>query len=277
MTSTVRVEILVIGNEVLAGNVLDSNSHWMCQQLAVRGAQVRRITVLPDDPHEIADGLHGSLGRAPDLIITCGGLGPTQDDLTVAAVAHALGRTMQESPVAFAMIRDFYAMLFDRGDVSFAEMTPARAKMAQFPEGADPLVNRCGAAPGVLMHQGATTIVCLPGVPAEMKDIFTNSLAPRLDALFGQQAYEERVILTAVWDESVLAPVVDAVAARHPLVYVKSRAQVYGDDKADFVTLAARGRDAAEVAGLLDATEGDLRAELQVLGITVIEDPPRRP
>jgi hypothetical protein len=60
-------------------------------------------------------------------------------------------------------------------------------------------------------------------------------------------------------------------------VYVKSRAQVYGDDKADFVTLAARGRDAAEVAGLLDATEGDLRAELQVLGITVIEDPPRRP
>lgn len=51
MTSTVRVEILVVGNEVLAGNVLDSNSHWMCQQLAARGAQVRRITVLPDDPH----------------------------------------------------------------------------------------------------------------------------------------------------------------------------------------------------------------------------------
>ena len=276
MTSTVRVELLVIGNEVLAGNVLDSNSHWMCQQLAARGALVRRITVLPDDPEEIADGLHGSLGRAPHLILTCGGLGPTQDDLTVAAVADALGRRMGENPAAFAMVRDFYAMLFARGDVSFAGMSPARAKMAQLPEGAEPLEYRRGAAPGVLMTHGRTTIVCLPGVPAEMKDIFTNSLSPRLDALFGQQAYEERVILTAVWDESVLAPVVDEIAGRHPRVYVKSRAQVYGDDMADFVTLAARGRDAAEVAALLDAAEADLRTELMDLGIPVLEEPQQR-
>ena len=84
-------------------------------------------------------------------------------------------------------------------------------------------------------------------------------------------------MLTAVWDESVLAPAVDAVAARHPRVYVKSRAQVYGDGKADFVTLAARGRDVVEVSALLDAAETDLRTELSALGIAVLEEDSRHP
>ncbi len=261
------VELLTIGNEVLAGNVLDTNSHWLCQQLAALGASVRRITVLPDEPAQIADGLLGALDRAPRLVLTCGGLGPTADDLTVAAIADALGLMMEENPVAYGMIRDFYAALFRRGDVTTAEMLPARAKMAQMPVGAEPLTNTVGAAPGALITRGETTIVCMPGVPAEMKDIFTNSLLPRLPALFGAQSYGERVVKTNAWDESILAPAVDGVAARHPGVYVKSRAQVYGGGDADFVTLAARGADAAEVAARLDAAEGDLRAALRELGI----------
>jgi molybdenum cofactor synthesis domain-containing protein len=262
------VELLTIGNEVLAGNVLDSNSHWLCQQLAALGASVRRITVLPDEPAQIAEGLLGALARGPRLILTCGGLGPTRDDLTVAAIADALRLPVTENPVAYAMIRDFYAELHRRGDVTTAEMLPARAKMAQMPIGAEPLRNAVGAAPGVLLSRDETIIVCMPGVPAEMKDIFSNSLAPRLPALFGSQSYGERVVKTNAWDESVLAPAVDAVAANHPGVYVKSRAQVYGGGVADFVTLAARGADEAEVAALLDAAEKDLRAALREIGIT---------
>lgn len=260
-------ELLTVGNEVLAGNVLDTNSHWLCQQLAALGAAVRRVTVLPDDPAQIADGLRGALGRGPRLILTCGGLGPTADDLTVGSIADALGLPVAENPVAYAMIRDFYAELHRRGDVTTAEMLPARAKMALMPAGAEPLRNAVGAAPGVLIAAGETTLVCMPGVPAEMKDIFTNSLLPRLPALFGAQRYGERVVKTNAWDESILAPAVDAVAVRHPDVYVKSRAQVYGGGDADFVTLAARGADEGEVARRLDAAERDLRGALRELGI----------
>jgi molybdenum cofactor synthesis domain-containing protein len=261
------VELLTIGNEVLAGNVLDSNAHWLCQRVAALGAQVRRITVLPDEPAEIADGLLGALRRRPRLILTCGGLGPTRDDLTVAAIADALGLPVEENAAAYAMIRDFYAELHRRGDVATAEMLPARAKMAQMPAGAEPLRNAVGAAPGVLLTWEDTTVVCMPGVPAEMKDTFGNSLAPRLEALFGQQSYAERLVKTNAWDESILAPAVDAVAGRHPHVYVKSRAQVYGGGTEDFVTLAARGADDAEVRALLDAAEADLRAALREIGI----------
>lgn len=263
------IELLVIGNEVLAGSVLDSNSNWLCQQVSARGGQVRRITVLRDDPAEIADGLLGALGRRPNLILTCGGLGPTQDDLTVAALGQALGLKLAEHPVAYAMVRELYARLFELGEVTTADMLPQRAKMAQLPQGAEPLANRVGAAPGVLLAHEGVMIVALPGVPAEMKDIFTNSLLPRLSDIFPEQAYGERTVKTLVWDESILAPAVDGVANRHPLVYVKSRAQVYGSGVADFVTLAARGASEAEVQALLDAAERDLRGELSRLGIEV--------
>lgn len=267
--NTQVVEILVIGNEVLAGDVLDSNSHWLCRQVAARGGQVRRITVLRDELQEIADGLMSAVSRRPALILTCGGLGPTQDDLTVSSIARALGLRMEQNATAYTMVQQLYARLFERGEVTTAEMLPQRAKMAQMPEGAEPLTNLVGAAPGVLLQHAGVTIVSLPGVPAEMKDIFTNSLTPRLAAIFPEQAYGERTLKTKVWDESILAPAVDAVAARHPRVYVKSRAQVYGSGVADFVTLAARGVDEEEVKGLLDAAEADLRNELQKLGLEV--------
>lgn len=264
---TPSIEILVIGNEVLAGNVLDSNSNWLCQQASARGGQVQRITVLRDDPAEIKDGLLGALARRPDLILTCGGLGPTQDDLTVAAIADALGLRLAENPIAYGMIKELYAELYAGGAVTTPDMLPARAKMAQMPESAEPLLNRVGAAPGVLLTHAGVVIVSLPGVPGEMKDIFTHSLLPRRTDILPEQAYAERTIHTQVWDESIMAPAVDAVAARHPHVYVKSRAQVYGSGVADFVTLAARGKDESEVQSLLDAAETDLRQELELLGI----------
>lgn len=263
----ITVEILVIGNEVLAGNVLDTNSHWLCQRFAGHGARVQRITVLPDVEAVIAGELRTALARKPTLIVTCGGLGPTADDLTLAAVARGLGRPLYEDPAAYAMISELYTRLYARGDVPTAEMTPARAKMARLPQGAEPLRNTVGAAPGVLIREEATWIACLPGVPAEMKDIFETALWPRLAAHFTGTAYGERVVGTNCWDESVLAPAVDRVAARHPQVYVKSRAQVYGGGVPDFVTLAARADTPEEVTALLNAAEADLREALAAVGI----------
>ena len=84
------VEILTIGNELLAGDVLDTNSHWLCRQLAGRGVRVSRMATLPDDMATIGEALLATLSRGPGLIVTCGGLGPTVDDLTVAAMRRRL-------------------------------------------------------------------------------------------------------------------------------------------------------------------------------------------
>ncbi len=210
------------------------------------------------------------MSRRPALIVTCGGLGPTADDLTVAAQAAALGRALAENPTAFAMVRDFYATLFRRGEVTTPDMTPARAKMAVLPADAEPLPNSVGAAPGVLMIEGETLIAALPGVPAEMKAIFEESLWPRVAARFSGQAYAERVIQTNCWDESIMAPAVDAVVARHPRVYVKSRAQVYGGGLADFVTLSTRAATPSEAHALLDDTEADLRTALRTVNVEIL-------
>ena len=267
---TAFVEILTIGNELLAGDVLDTNSHWLCRQLAGRGARVSRMATLPDDMATIGSALLAALSRRPALIVTCGGLGPTADDLTVAAQAKALGRALAENPTAYVMVRDFYAALFRRGEVTTPDMTSARAKMAVLPADAEPLPNSVGAAPGVLMSEGETLIAALPGVPAEMKAIFEESLWPRVTARFSGQAYAERVIQTNCWDESIMAPAVDAVAARHPRVYVKSRAQVYGGGLADFVTLSARADTPSEARALLDDTEADLRMALRTVNVEIL-------
>jgi molybdopterin-biosynthesis enzyme MoeA-like protein len=100
-----------------------------------------------------------------------------------------------------------------------------------------------------------------------MKAIFEQALWPRLAARFANQAFAERTIPTDCYDETVLTPAVDAVAGRHPRVYVKSRAQVYGGGVADFVTLAARAASATAASQLLDAAEADLRSELARVGV----------
>jgi molybdenum cofactor synthesis domain-containing protein len=264
------VEILTIGNELLAGDVLDTNSHWLCRQMASRGARVARISTLPDHPATIGGALQDAVARRPGVILTCGGLGPTADDLTLAAVGAALGRKMALHPLAHAMVRNFYARLYERGEVSTAEMTPPRAKMAILPNDAEPLTNSVGAAPGVLMTQGETLIAALPGVPAEMKAIFTESLWPRIGPQLSAQGYSECVVRTNCWDESIMAPAIDAVAVRHQGVYVKSRAQVYGGGLADFVTLAARAGSPAAADALVEAALNDLRAELARVNVAVL-------
>jgi molybdenum cofactor synthesis domain-containing protein len=261
-------EILVVGSEVLNGDVLDSNSYWLCRQLAGEGWRVRRVTVVPDEPESIASALKDSLARRPDLVVTSGGLGPTADDLTLGAVAAALDLEQRRHPEAYAMVRDFYTRLHARGDVDSAEITEARAKMADLPAAAEPLLNAVGAAPGVWLQVGGTVVCCLPGVPAELKSIYTNALWPRV--VSGKEAGFRlaRIVTTDCWDESLLAPLVDGVAARHPRVYVKSRAQAYGRGIAAFVTLSTDGASPEAAGALLAPALKDLLGALLAKGIT---------
>lgn len=267
----IAVEIIAIGNELLAGDVLDTNSHWLCGQLTGLGAGVRRVTMVGDDPAAITEALRGALARGAMLIVTTGGLGPTADDRTLESVAAALGLGLAEHPTALAWVAAQYAALAQQGAVASAEMTAPRAKMARLPLGAEPLANGVGAAPGALLRIGEQTIVCLPGVPAELRDIFEGALRPTLAALLGQGVYRAWRLTAACGDESVLAPILARAGAAHPDVYIKSRARRFGVDVRITVTLAARGEGAAEAEARLRAAHETLAALLAEAGIEITE------
>ena len=148
MQREITVEILVIGNEVLQGDVLDTNSHWLCQKLTGLGTSVRRVCQVRDERDTIAACVRGFLERGADMLVTTGGLGPTTDDLTLEGIALALGRPLALHPRALEQVRATYTALAQEGIIASAELTPERRKMAQLPQGAEPLANTVGAAPG---------------------------------------------------------------------------------------------------------------------------------
>jgi nicotinamide-nucleotide amidase len=265
---SVTVEIVAVGNELLLGDVLDTNSNWLCRQFTGLGARVRRVTMVGDEEEAIVGAVRGALDRGAQLVVTTGGLGPTEDDLTLRGVAAALGRPLVEHPDAREMVARTYADLARRGHVASAEVTPSRAKMARLPEGAEALANGVGAAPGSLVRlDGGSAVVSLPGVPDELQDIVRGALHPFLTDLLGQGAYEEWRARIACGDESVLAPLLSEVARQHPDVYTKSRARRFGTDVTFMVSLSARGKDPAGARSRLDAAWTALQQALGREGI----------
>src|SRR5262249_38310075 len=140
-------------------------------------------TTLGDDLEENLDAFRVAIGRA-DLVLTSGGLGPTQDDLTREALALVAGVPLVEDPAALEAI----AAMFARRNRVMAERNRVQAL---FPQGASVIPNRTGTAPGIWMQVGRATFGCLPGVPSEMRIMFDEEVAPRLRALGGSA----RVIL----------------------------------------------------------------------------------
>lgn len=263
------VEIVSIGDELLRGVVQDTNSHWMAQRIAARGARLTRVTVLPDEPAAVAEELRRALARSPALILTQGGLGPTEDDRTREAIALAAGRPLGPHAEAEAIVRRRYAELAAAGHVADAALSEARLRMSRLPHGALALDNRVGSAPAVLIELGDTAIVALPGVPPELNWIWENPLAPVLDRVLGPGGFAETTVTLDLRDESAVAELLEAVQARHPDVYVKSRAKGFAEGEEVRVTLTAAGRDDAEARGLVDAALTDLRAALSGAGVRI--------
>jgi nicotinamide-nucleotide amidase len=167
-----RAEIIAIGSELVSGQSLDTNSHWLSQQLSELGIVVAFHTTLGDILADHLAAFRAAFQRA-DLILVTGGLGPTQDDLTREALAECAGVPLVEHPESLAAIA---AMFARRNRV----MTERNRVQAFFPEGAVPLPNRIGTAPGIWLQVGRATIACLPGVPIEMRLMFDQEVVPRL-------------------------------------------------------------------------------------------------
>lgn len=261
-----RTEIIAVGNELLLGDVLDSNSHWLCGQLTEMGISVQRVTQLPDETDTIAATLYAANDRGRDFILTVGGLGPTEDDLTLAAVAQAADIALQRNEQAWRWVENTYQALAQQGAVASAEMTDARAKMAQLPAGAEPLKNTKGAAPGVWLEWSEAVVISLPGVPQEMKAIYEQEVRARLMARFGEGHYVRRALRVDCGDESVLAPVLSRVRSEHPECYIKSRARRFGADVRFQVIISAPD------AAVVQETEQTLRRQLGTLNIGVTRE-----
>ena len=265
-----EVEIFSLGDELLRGVVQDSNSYWMAQRLAARGASLTRIQVLPDAPPVVAEELGRALERAPALVLTQGGLGPTDDDRTREAIGLATGRPLTAHAEAEAIVRRRYAELASAGRVDSPDLHEARLRMARLPEGARALDNHVGAAPGVLLDVGPTTIVALPGVPPELHWIWENTLAPELDRILGPGGFAEITVTLDLRDESSIAEMLRDLQSRHQGVYVKSRAKGFEDGEEVRVTLTAPASDDTIARQVVDAASVDLRARLAELRIGIL-------
>jgi len=268
MKEPVTVEIFIIGNEILNGEIQDTNTHWLCREITSLGGSVLRETALRDDLDVIAGELRASLDRGTRVVFTSGGLGPTADDLTLAAVAKSLGKELRLNEQARRMIQESYDALFEKGILDQGGLTPAREKMAWLPEGTIPLYNSVGTAPCSLLHAGQAVIISLPGIPKELKGIFNSSLQPFLQETFRGGVSAVHTITVRCNDESVLEPVLSKVVPAHPEVYIKLLATMPGETPELDITLTAVGPDRASLEPLIESAAQDLKEGFNSLGFS---------
>lgn len=198
---SIRAELIMIGTELLLGQTVDTNAAYIAERLAAHGINVYFKATVGDNWTRMAGVLAQALTRA-DVVITSGGLGPTEDDLTREVVAAVLRRPLAEDPQALSSIEGWFAR-------SRRPMPASNRKQALIPAGARIVPNARGTAPGFIVEHGQQTVVCLPGVPYEMQPMLDDVVLPYLreryrlaDALFsrvlkfygiGESALEERL------------------------------------------------------------------------------------
>ena len=216
MSRKATAEIISVGNELLIGHTLDTNSHWIAKHLTRLGWTLDRVTQLRDSLDAIKSGVKGALKRNPSVLITIGGLGPTHDDMTLAGISRAIDKPLRLNKEALELVRDHYRRLKSK-----PRLTKYRTKMATLPQGSVPLPNPVGTAPGVKMQQSGTTLFSLPGVPSELKAMFRSSIIPYMESFHTIRPKEIEVKITGII-ESALAPILDQARKIYPKLYFKS-------------------------------------------------------
>jgi nicotinamide-nucleotide amidase len=243
---TLHVEILATGDELLTGQLVDTNSAWLMDRLWDLGVMVRRKTLVGDDRDDLDAALRETSARA-DVVVTCGGLGPTEDDLTSERVAAVMGVPLELDPPSLHAIEERFRRF---GRV----MTPNNAKQARFPRGAEVIPNPHGTAPGFAVTVGRALVVCLPGPPPEFRALCEEWLLPRLAGRTGEASASRLVKLFAVPEshaDQAMRPVMDdpenagvrfGFRAHWPEIHVKwSVAGAGAEERADRILAAVRG------------------------------------
>lgn len=262
--------LLTVGDEILLGQIVNTNAAWLGERLAGAGVDLRRAETVGDDVDAIAEAVERAYADGAAVVVVTGGLGPTHDDVTRAAVARVFGRDLVFHPDLFAAIEARYT---ERGRT----MPPIGRVMAEVPEGFDVLDNPKGTAPGLWgtrepggQRAGRPDVVAvLPGVPYEMEAITEGAVLPRLRAL--QDGFVlSRTLLTVGKGESDLAGLLDGWAAPPglALAYLPSLGTVR-------LRVTARGPDREAAQALVDEGAAAIRGRLGTLvfgeGTTTLE------
>ena len=251
-------EVLAVGSELLLGQVVDTNSSWIGGRLADAGIACYQQVKVGDNHARTVGALRAALERS-DAVICCGGLGPTQDDITREAIAEVMGVALRrDAGIAAALAERF------RG----REVPLSNYKQADVPEGASPILASMGTAPGLICPVGAGVVYAVPGVPAEMREMVEGTIIADLVRRSGEEATIRSRFLR-VWGVPE-SKVGEIVAPRFAALEGQATTIAFLASITEGVrvriTTRARGRDATEATAAadraLDAEEAELRALL---------------
>jgi nicotinamide-nucleotide amidase len=246
-----NAEILAIGSEMLTPFRVDTNSLWLTEQLNALGVEVKLKTVVGDDELRLEEAIRDALRRS-EIIISTGGLGPTEDDITKKVFARVLGRELEVHEPTIEKMRARFA----RRNL---EMPANNIRQAMVMTGATLLENNNGTAPGQLVQQGNGTVVLLPGPPREMKPMFAEQVAPVLKERVGEVYILRRKLSIYGLTESKT----DDIAAPVYTQYQNPTTTILFKDGQIELHLTAQSPTAEEAQSLLDELAAKL---LEVLG-----------
>jgi nicotinamide-nucleotide amidase len=260
----VRCDVLAIGTELLLGQIVDTNSSWLGEQLAEAGIDTYDHRKVGDNLARMTRALRDLLEQA-DAVIVCGGLGPTPDDVTREAIAEVMGVPLERRP---ELVDDIRRIFGARG----REITENNFRQAEIPVGAAAIPNPVGTAPGiratVTRPDGSVRVVyAVPGVPHEMRRMVTEQVLPDLLARSGEQSViRSRSLKTWGTSESALAEMIDhrVDAQTNPTIAFLARGT-----EGLYVRMTAKAATAPAAEALLDAEEAELRAVLGALVFAV--------
>jgi len=245
-----KASIVTIGNEILSGRTLDTNLSYLCGELLEQGIPVVSSYTVGDELELIVGALNKALADA-EVVITTGGLGPTDDDLTRQAVSKLLDAELELRKELLEQIQEF----FIRRDLQMPERNKIQAYI---PAGAEPLENTCGTAAGIAAKVGGKLLIALPGVPGEMKQMFKQAGRERLKSYAVEQGVALREISCFGAGESSIADLLGGLMgrSRNPLINLTASGGVIT------VTILATGKNKAAAEQLGAKDERKLRVKL---------------
>ena len=260
-----RCEVIAIGTELLLGQITDTNSSWIGEQLALAGIDSFHQIKVGDNHARIVDALRTALARS-DAVICCGGLGPTQDDITREGIAELMGVALRRDSVIADKIRQMFE---SRGRV----MPENNLRQADIPEGGRAIPEMPGTAPGLVCPMGDKVIYAVPGVPSEMRAMMRGTILPDLIARAGfTGVIRSRVLRTWGQSESglaeMLAPLMDALdqTGRATLAFQASGMEGIK------VRITVKAPDASLARSLLAQEETHVRAVIGAVVFGVDEE-----